>query len=79
MTVLVLAWLAAWGVLVKRSLDRGLDAATTLCNVSDVTECNVLVTVDWKFVYLPWIGLLLILFARWWGGSDRRGAVRRAA
>ena len=78
MTGLVVAWLAVWGILLKVTLDRGLEAASALCGAPQATDCNVLVAIDWKPLYLPLAGLLLILLARWWG-SDRRGSASRAA
>ena len=72
MAVVAVVWVGIWVILVKLSLDRGIQAASALCKVPQVSDCNVLVAVDWKLVYLPLAGLVLILVARWLA-SDRRG------
>ena len=73
MGAIALLWLGVWGILLKRALDAGVEAARALCSLPQVSSCDMTVSLGWQQVILPIVPLVLILLTRWIAGS-RRGA-----
>jgi hypothetical protein len=69
---IALLWLGVWGILLKRELDSGIEAARALCSLPQVSSCDMTVSLSWQQVILPIVPLILILIARWIAGSRER-------
>ncbi|SRR5712692_7065839 len=71
MAGITLAFLGVWVILVKRTLDSGLQTARALCSLPQVSSCNMAVSLGWRPVVLPLLPLLVFLATRWFVGSRR--------